>query len=345
MKMRTVLLTSILILVMLFAAGQSIAQPVQTKKYVIFRDDDVGLKGSLETLKTVNQLHIDANVPVTLAIVPHPDLNGSGNELLTEPLYSYLQSIKGDPLFEFAQHGYTHQNNSLSSGSSISEFAKEPTEVQYDAIRLGRNAIRDAFGVTPTTFIPPWDRSDLTTLVALRALGFTEYCTGGTEFPNVKERIDGIKVEKASIDLDISGSYDALNKSVEVAKNTTDQFLNDPNNDTLIVAYHWWAFSASDGSVDMQKVQLLRDYIGYLKNTRDVQFTRLDRSATMGTETAAAASSGLTNVSGISAVASSGLTKVSSVLTPYKMWLSSGVAVACLFSFEWVVGPKKSARK
>src|SRR5659263_647465 len=182
MKMRTVLLTSILILVMLFAAGQSIAQPVQTKKYVIFRDDDVGLKGSLETLKTVNQVHIDENVPVTLAIVPHPDLNGSGNELLTEPLHSYLQSIKGDPLFEFAQHGYTHQNNSLSSGSSISEFAKGPTEVQYDA---------------------------------LRALGVTEYCTGGTEFPNVKERIYGIKVEKASIDLDISGSYDALNKSVE----------------------------------------------------------------------------------------------------------------------------------
>jgi len=346
MTMRTLLLTFILILIMLFSAVQSSAQPVQTKKYVIFRDDDVGL-GSLKTLQAVNQVHIDENVPLTLAIIPHPNVNGTGNELLwNTSINNYLKSIVTNPLFEFAQHGYTHQNNSLTSGSgNPSEFAGEPLEVQYDAIRQGRDDIRGAFGVTPTTFVPPWDNGDLTTLVALRALGFTEYCTGGTEFPHLKDRVNGIQVERAAIDFDISGSYDALNKSVEEAKKTTDQFLNDPNNDTLIVGYHLWAFNAPDGSADARKVQLLRDYIDYVKNTGEVQFARLDRSATMGTETAAAASSGLTNVSGISAVASSGLTKVSSVLTPYKMWLSSGVAVACLFSFEWVVGPKKSARK
>jgi Uncharacterized protein conserved in bacteria (DUF2334) len=331
MTMRTIILTFILIFAMLFSAAQSTAEPVQTKKYVIFRDDDVGSKGSLETLKAVNQVHIDENVPVSLAIVPHPDTNSSGNELLKEPLHSYLQSIVANPLFEFAQHGYTHQNNSLTSSSNISEFAGESTEVQYNALRFGQNAIRDAFGVTPTTFIPPWDHGDLTTLVALRALGFTEYCTGGTEFPKLKEQVDGIHVEKAAVDLDISGSYDALYKSVEMAKNTTDQFLNDPNNDTLIVAYHWWAFSAPDGSVDARKVQLLHDYIDYLKNAGDVQFARLDRSAYENTEIAVAASSGLANVSG--------------VLAPFKMWLASGVAVACLFGFGWVVEPRTGARK
>jgi len=127
--------------------------------------------------------------------------------------------------------------------------------------------------------------------VALRALGFTEYCTGGTEFPKLKERVDGIQVEKAAVDLDISGSYDALNKSVETAKNTTDQFLNDPNNDTLIVDITG-GFQRADGSADARKVQLLHDYIDYLKNTGDVQFARLDRSAFENTETAAAASSG-----------------------------------------------------
>jgi hypothetical protein len=66
---------------------------------------------------------------VTLAIIPHPDTNSSGNELLKEPLHSYLQSIVANPLFEFAQHGYTHHNDSLTSGSNISEFAGESTEV------------------------------------------------------------------------------------------------------------------------------------------------------------------------------------------------------------------------
>ena len=343
MTMRTLLLTFILILIMLFSAVQSSAQPVQTKKYVIFRDDDVGL-GSLKTLQAVNQVHIDENVPLTLAIIPHPNVNGTGNELLwNTSINNYLKSIVTNPLFEFAQHGYTHQNNSLTSGSgNPSEFAGEPLEVQYDAIRQGRDDIRGAFGVTPTTFVPPWDNGDLTTLVALRALGFTEYCTGGTEFPHLKDRVNGIQVERAAIDFDISGSYDALNKSVEEAKKTTDQFLNDPNNDTLIVGYHLWAFNAPDGSADARKVQLLRDYIDYVKNTGEVQFARLDRSATVGTETAATTLSSLTKVSN---VVTPGLTQLTSVVTPYRLWLLSGVAVVYLLCFTWFVGPRTRARK
>ncbi len=344
MTKRAVFLAFILILVMIFSAAQSTAQPVQTKKYVIFRDDDVGLQDSLETLQAVNQVHIDENVPVTLAIVPHPDVNGTGNELLwNTPVNNYLKSIVTNPLFEFAQHGYTHQNNNLTPGSSkLSEFAGKPSEVQFDAIRQGRDAIRDAFGVSPTTFVPPWDHGDLATLEALHALGFTAYCTGGTEYPHLKERVDGIQVERAAIDLDTSGSYDALNKSVEHAKKTTDQFLNDPNNDTLIVGYHWWAFRAPDGSAGARKVQLLRDYIDYVKNTGDVQFARLDRSATTGTDTAAATSSSLTTVSN---VVTPGLTKVSNVVTPYRLWLLSGVAVVYLLCFTWFVGPRTRARK
>jgi Uncharacterized protein conserved in bacteria (DUF2334) len=313
------------------------------KKYVVFRDDDIGF-GAVDVLKALNQVHIDENVPLTLAIIPHPNVNGTGNELLwNTPVNNYLKSIVTNPLFEFAQHGYTHQNNNLMSDSSnSSEFAGEPLEVQYNAIRQGRDDMRDAFGVTPTTFVPPWDHGDLTTLVALRTLGFTEYCTGGTEFPKLKERVEGIQVERAAVDLDISGNYDALNKSVEDAKKTTDQFMNDPNNNTLIVAYHWWDFRAPDGSVDVRKVQLFRDYIDYVKNKGDVQFARLDRSATMGTETAAATSSSLTKMSN---VMTPGLTKVSNVVTPYKLWLLSGVAVMYLLCFTWFVGRRTSARK
>jgi len=69
------------------------------KKYVVFRDDDISAR-SLNTLQAINQVHIDENVPVTLAVIPHPNANGTGNELLTEPLYSYLRSIQGNPLFE-----------------------------------------------------------------------------------------------------------------------------------------------------------------------------------------------------------------------------------------------------
>jgi hypothetical protein len=40
------------------------------KKYVVFRDDDVGF-GNLSASEAVDQVHIEENVPVTLAIIPH----------------------------------------------------------------------------------------------------------------------------------------------------------------------------------------------------------------------------------------------------------------------------------
>ncbi|MGP8012324.1 MAG: hypothetical protein ACLPI9_07610, partial [Halobacteriota archaeon] len=49
------------------------------KKYVVFRDDDVG-SGNLSALGAVDQVHTEENVPVTLAVIPHPNSCGTGNE-------------------------------------------------------------------------------------------------------------------------------------------------------------------------------------------------------------------------------------------------------------------------
>ena len=182
MARRTILISAILVLATLFStaqisAAQISAQPAQTKKYVIFRDDDVAPKPGrdIDSLEAVNQVHIDENVPVTLAIIPHPASQGNdaqlfpdgtpvlfgpnfpgtntlANELLQEPaFYNYMRSIATNPLFEFAQHGYTHINDGLAGPSNMSEFAGEPFDVQYNAIRQGRNDIADAFGITPTS--------------------------------------------------------------------------------------------------------------------------------------------------------------------------------------------------
>jgi peptidoglycan/xylan/chitin deacetylase (PgdA/CDA1 family) len=361
MARRTILISAILVLATLFStaqisAAQISAQPAQTKKYVIFRDDDVAPKPGrdIDSLEAVNQVHIDENVPVTLAIIPHPASQGNdaqlfpdgtpvlfgpnfpgtntlANELLQEPaFYNYMRSIATNPLFEFAQHGYTHINNGLTPGSSNkSEFAGEPFDVQYDAIRQGRNDIEDAFGITPTTFVPPYDHGDLTTLEALRALGFTEYCTGAGD-PALQGRESGIRVEAATIS--ISGAnYTTLTKSFQLAKNETDQFFSDPNNSTLVVAYHYWTFNGPGGSVDARKVQLLRDYIDYVKTEEGVQFTTLDRQVTVSTGAAPGAPSTLMDVSG--------------ALTPYRLWLVGGVGVVYLLGFAWFVVSRTSGRK
>ncbi len=352
---RRIFLALLLVLAVLFSTAQIGTQPAQTKKYVIFRDDDVAPRpaNETETLQAVNQVHIDENVPVTLAIIPHPTaqysdaqlfpgdqplLFGSSfpsapvNELRQEPaFYDYMRSIATNPLFEFAQHGYTHINNGLTPGSSNkSEFAGEPFNVQYDAIRQGRNDIEDAFGITPTTFVPPYDRGGLITPAALRALGFTEYCTGGKDLATLQGRESGIRVESATINI-VGANYTAMSESCQLAKNETDQFFSDPSSTTLIVLYHWWTFNGPGGSIDARKVQLLRDYIDYVKTKEGVQFTTLDRQVTVST--------------GAAPDAASTLIEVSSALTPYRLWLVGAVGVAYLLGFAWFVVSRTGGRK
>ena len=201
----------LLVLFVLVSTACVSAQPAGTTKQVIFRDDDVEPTRQLNVLEAVNQVHIDENVPVTLAIIPHPSaqgndaqqfpddqstpspiplspssVNATGNELLQEPsFFDYMSSIASNPLFEFAQHGYTHKDDGLTPGST-SEFAGEPFDEQSRGGKAGTGRHRRCVRDNPTTFVPPWDHGDTTTLAALRALGVTEYCTGNTEFPKLQ---------------------------------------------------------------------------------------------------------------------------------------------------------------
>ena len=90
--------------------AQGVTDNEQTKKYVIFRDDDVAPRAKFAELQAINQVHIDKNVPVTLGIVPHQNAS-AGNQLLQDTQFlNYMRSIASNHLFEFAQHGYTHQS-------------------------------------------------------------------------------------------------------------------------------------------------------------------------------------------------------------------------------------------
>jgi len=279
---RKAILAFLLVSVMLGSTAVVSAQPAPTKKYIAFRDDDVTPFSNVDTLQAVNQVHIDENIPVTLGIIPHPNLKATGNELLQDDQFLvYMRSIATNPLFEFAQHGYSHVDDRLSGTKS--EFTGRPYALQLELMQNGQADIKDAFGVTPTTFIPPFNNGDNSTVQAAAALGFTNYSTGFLGV-HVQERYqDGVTIEAsvpigATIPIGAS-SVTAFNASIRAATNTTERFLNDPQSgDTLTVAYHVWAFNSANGTVDPQKIELFRNYIDYLKTRGDVLFARLDRS-------------------------------------------------------------------
>jgi hypothetical protein len=273
-------------------ASTSVAS--SAKKYVVFRDDDISPR-SLNTLHAINQVHIDENVPVTLAVIPHPNANGTGNELLTEPLYSYLRSIQGNPLFEFAQHGYDHGNNvanasgspsqeglvlgrpyaDLDGSPNRSEFRGRPYEDQYAAIKQGRDDMRAAFGVTPTTFVPPFNTGDNNTLKALNALGFTLYSTSPDDFHVQTANLQGITVQGETFGL--GWKNDTLWKwRMQNLTKYTDAALDAAApGDSIVVYYHYWTFNKQDGSPDLANLGLLKQYIEHLKSRSDVLFTTL----------------------------------------------------------------------
>jgi peptidoglycan/xylan/chitin deacetylase (PgdA/CDA1 family) len=243
-------------------------QNATLEKYIIFRDDDIAPWNKVDTLKLVNQVHIDENVPVTLGIVPHPSLVKQGNVLPADAeFFDYMQSISSNPLFEFAQHGYAHRDN---TGTPHSEFYGLPYSRQYETIKSGQSDLVNAFGVTPTTFIPPWNKGDDNTLKAIKSLGFTEYSSAYQDFNINSGYRDGIRIESYSFVLD--------DTTLPLAKDITERLLNDEHTTTIIVFYHFWSFSGKDGPINATKVQLFGEYLDYLKKRGDVVFTKLDRS-------------------------------------------------------------------
>jgi peptidoglycan/xylan/chitin deacetylase (PgdA/CDA1 family) len=264
------LIVLLLSIVILSAAQHVGGQDENAKKYVIFRDDDVQPGYKLKTLKAVNQVHVDKNVPVTLGIIPHPYLNRLGNELYMDRAFlEYMKSISSNQLFEFAQHGYTHHD--VTGTLNKSEFYGVPYASQYKNIKQGQSDIENAFGIRPTTFTPPFDRGDNNTLQALKSLGFTDYSTAFGDFNVYQGYREGIKIDSVSLILD--------DVTLRFAKNETERlFSEEHGSNTIIVFYHFATFSESGEVLNETKLQLLESYIDYLKQRGDVTFTKLDRS-------------------------------------------------------------------
>jgi peptidoglycan/xylan/chitin deacetylase (PgdA/CDA1 family) len=271
-------------------------------KNFVFRDDDICPFGALNALEAVDQVHIDKNVPVTLGVVAHPDAGASGNELLNDTdTLSYLRSLARDPLFEIAQHGYTHRDASSTTvgasaprmvgaspyqetlvGASYSEYKGVSYTDQYNSIKQGRADITEALGVTPTTFIPPWNSGDTNTLKACTALGFKLYSTAYEDFSVTDATMQGIRVQAASFSMGWN-TTDEWQTNMATLTSDTDSALNSASSgQDFVLFYHYWQFCSSDGSVDPVRISLFEQYVDHLKSRGDVQFTTLGNQDELG---------------------------------------------------------------
>lgn len=131
---------------------------------VAFRNDDIQPAWRVDVRTAVDEIFIEERVPVTLGIIPI--VNGqpiSDNE----PLCSYLQALdRNHPgTFEVALHGYTHEQRTDFLGAS--EFGGSSRADQQRWLADGTAILQACSGVTPTTFVPPFDAYDEVTVEVL----------------------------------------------------------------------------------------------------------------------------------------------------------------------------------
>ncbi|MCU4925995.1 DUF2334 domain-containing protein [Halobacteria archaeon AArc-dxtr1] len=146
---------------------------------VIFRNDDIQAWYNQDELREVNDIFIDADVPVTLGIIP----NTNGEAPITDDpdVCSYLRSLEADypGQFEMALHGYTHEP--VTDFYNGSEFGDLPYQEQRERLTDGEALLGDCVTAPSSTFIPPMNTYDETTTEVLDEANYTTV-SGGSWF-------------------------------------------------------------------------------------------------------------------------------------------------------------------
>lgn len=143
---------------------------------VVFRNDDIQPWYNQAEMRAVDQVFIDEAVPVTLAIIPQ---TGGDTPLTDDPeLCPYLRSLETDHpgQFEMALHGYTHEaETDFYDGS---EFGGLSESEQRDRLDAGTAILEECVDSPSSTFVPPMNTYDETTVEVSAAANYTTVSGG-----------------------------------------------------------------------------------------------------------------------------------------------------------------------
>jgi peptidoglycan/xylan/chitin deacetylase (PgdA/CDA1 family) len=144
---------------------------------VVFRNDDISACADVEHERRVAAIFERYSLPQTIGVIPHHAADSIHDPYGTRErplgtnagIVAFLHEHVLRTGSEIALHGYTHRTNLFSRPSrrEYFEFRGLSARDQGNRIRLGTALIERVLGVRPRTFIPPWNRLDRDTLVAL----------------------------------------------------------------------------------------------------------------------------------------------------------------------------------
>jgi peptidoglycan/xylan/chitin deacetylase (PgdA/CDA1 family) len=133
---------------------------------IIIRMDDIGAWNRYETSKLLTDTILKHNYKVSLGVIPY-DIGKD------KRIVSWLRKLREDDRVEITLHGYNHEPN---------EFMKLSKEDADLHIKKGKDILIKNIGVSPVTFIPPYNEYSSPTIEVLKENGFLIFSAKEDEF-------------------------------------------------------------------------------------------------------------------------------------------------------------------
>lgn len=152
---------------------------INSSEKIIFvlRIDDYGINPAEFYIKLFETIE-NKKLAITLGVVPYEcarnDINSSIQDAfpLSQNEIDILKKGIENKNVEIALHGYCHKNNLQNNQKYSSEFYGLDYDNQLRKIACGKRYLEETFGIPITTFIPPFNSYDTTTLQVLEDLNF-----------------------------------------------------------------------------------------------------------------------------------------------------------------------------
>ena len=250
----------IMVLAGFYFAGAALVACAQDKITVVFRYDDYSMKSRTDVETILIQAFKDRGYSFTMAVVPcvvvrdPQDPRPQSPDCLRGEKLSILKRSIEDRSVDPALHGYSHK--AVTRIGTHSEFAGRSYEEQRTLVLSGRSTLEAATGRRVSTFIPPFNTYDRTTLRVLADLGFDVISA------NLSGPVDGgspLKFLPATADLK------SLRQGIDAARRMR------PPQAIIVVMFHDYDFTEVDSRTGMCSFREFEDLLRWLKQQEDAQ--------------------------------------------------------------------------
>ncbi|MFH1432685.1 MAG: DUF2334 domain-containing protein [archaeon] len=231
--------------------GSSSSKPV--KRFIVFRDDDIGAFWSDDSAIYITEVFRSRNVSHVMAVVPTRLEGGMLSD--DRALSDYLWSIRDDPTVEFALHGYNHDEY---------EFGDISYDDAMSRISSGSDILADVTGVVPVTFAPPYNEYNDDVVRAVEDTPTMRVFSAGDEdirAGRAFKRVNGILHLPTPIFFYNWGEerYFTADEIIDSCVHHLDEY----GFCGFVMHHHMFA---DDSGIDQKKVQVLIDVIDWAKN-------------------------------------------------------------------------------